>query len=163
MSWDGADCVRDRIDASRQHPPAVRQTSTSSSAMSDVENTSGTSLSGNGSGSSSDEAFECIINIKNCPLCHRPCPNSKVERDIVTHLAVCTSQDWACVNRIMVSNFMTAIQVQHKWYTNMLSKVLAGNYKISVVEWPIWFSLSYGLGCSFSVQNIEFCEYYRTE
>jgi phosphatidylserine decarboxylase len=141
----------------------VRQTSTSSSATSDAENTSGASLSGNGSGSSSDEAFERVINIKNCLLCHRPRPNSKAERDIVTHLAVCASQDWARVNRVMVGNFVTAIQAQRKWYTNVLSKVSAGNYKIGAVEWPISFSLSYGLSCSFSAQNVEFCEYYRPE
>lgn len=145
-----------------QHPPAVRQTSTSSSTTSDTENTSGGSLSGNGSGSS-DEAFERVINIKNCPLCHRPRLNSKAERDIVTHLAVCASQDWARVDRVMVSDFVTAVQAQRKWYTNVLSKVSAGNYKIGAVEWPISFSLSYGLGCSFSMRTIEFCEYYRAE
>jgi phosphatidylserine decarboxylase len=122
------------VDASGKHPSAVRQTSTSSSATSDTENTSGASLSGNGSGSSSDEAFERVINIKNCPLCHRPRLNSKAERDIVTHLAVCASQDWARVDRVMVSNFVTAVQAQRKWYTNVLSKVSAGNYKIGAVE-----------------------------
>ena len=120
-------------EAPRQHPPAVRQTSTSSSAASDTENTSGASLSGNGSGSS-EEAFERVINIKNCPLCHRPRLNSKAERDIVTHLAVCASQDWARVDRVMVSNFVTPVQAQRKWYTNVLSKVSAGNYKIGAVE-----------------------------
>lgn len=120
-------------EAPGQHPPTVRQTSTSSSATSDTENTSGASLSGNGSGSS-DEAFERVINIKNCPLCHRPRLNAKAERDIVTHLAVCASQDWARVDRVMVSNFVTAVQAQRKWYTNVLSKVSAGNYKIGAVE-----------------------------
>jgi len=158
-----ADQLQGGSEAPGQHPPAVRQTSTSSSATSDTENTSGASLSGNGSGSSNDEAFERVINIKNCPLCQRPRLNSKAERDIVTHLAVCASQDWARVDRVMVSNFVTAVQAQRKWYTNVLSKVSAGNYKIGAVEWPISFSLSYGLGCSFSAQNIEFCEYYRTE
>jgi phosphatidylserine decarboxylase len=75
-----------------------------------------------------------VINIKNCPLCHRPRLNAKAERDIVTHLAVCASQDWARVDRVMVSNFVTAVQAQRKWYTNVLSKVSAGNYKIGAVE-----------------------------
>ena len=121
-------------EASGQHMSAVRHASTSSSAAEDTENNgSGASLSGNGSGSS-DEAFERVINIKNCPLCHRPRLNSKAERDIVTHLAVCASQDWARVDRVMVSNFVTALQAQRKWYTNVLSKVSAGNYKIGAVE-----------------------------
>ncbi|KAI0245970.1 phosphatidylserine decarboxylase-domain-containing protein [Lactifluus subvellereus] len=119
-----------------QYPQAVRYPSTSSSLVSDTENTgsgSGGSVSGNSSGNgsgSSDEAFERVINIKNCPLCHRPRLNSKAERDIVTHLAVCASQDWARVDRVMVSNFVTPVQAQRKWYTNVLSKVSAGNYKI---------------------------------
>ena len=121
------------------YPSAVRQASTSSSAASDTENAGSGASSGNGSGSgsgsgSSDEAFERVINIKNCPLCHRPRLNSKAERDIVTHLAVCASQDWARVDRVMVSNFVTAVQAQRKWYTNVLSKVSAGNYKIGAVE-----------------------------
>ncbi|KAI9434992.1 hypothetical protein H4582DRAFT_1974247 [Lactarius indigo] len=46
------------------------------------------------------------------------------------HLMVCASQDWERVDRVMVSNFVTVIQVQRKWYTKVLSKVSAGNYKI---------------------------------
>ncbi|KAH9992210.1 phosphatidylserine decarboxylase-domain-containing protein [Russula compacta] len=109
-----------------QRPFPVHQISTSSSTASDTENTE----NGNGSGGSSDEIFERLINIKNCPLCQMPRLNSKAERDIVTHLAVCASQDWGRVDRVMVSNFVTAVQAQRKWYTNMLSKVSAGNYKI---------------------------------
>ncbi|KAI9439535.1 hypothetical protein H4582DRAFT_2097737 [Lactarius indigo] len=41
------------------------------------------------------------------------------------HLVVYASQDWAYVDRVMVSNFVTTIQVQRKWYTNVLSKVSA--------------------------------------
>lgn len=132
--------------SSFRHPPpprppaaAVRQASLSPSAASDTENTEntspqfghGTSVSGNGNG---DEAFERVINIKNCPLCQRPRLNSKAERDIVTHLAVCASQDWARIDHVMVGNFVTAVQAQRKWYTNVLSKVSAGNYKIGAVR-----------------------------
>jgi phosphatidylserine decarboxylase len=130
---------------------AMRYPSTSSSLMSDTENTgsvSGGSVSGNGSGngsgnsSSGEEAFERVINIKNCPLCHRPRLNSKAERDIVTHLAVCASQDWARVDRVMVGNFVTPLQAQRKWYTNVLSKVSAGNYKIGAVCNPLFFPMA---------------------
>ncbi|KAI0067215.1 hypothetical protein BV25DRAFT_1819523 [Artomyces pyxidatus] len=96
-----------------------------SSSSSDAED----SGSG-GSGSSSDEAFERVINVKNCPLCHRPRLNSKAEKDIVTHMAVCASQDWGRVDRVMVGNFVTASQAQRKWYTKVLSKVSTGNYKL---------------------------------
>jgi phosphatidylserine decarboxylase len=77
-----------------------------------------------------------VINIKNCPLCQRPRLNSKAEREIVTHLAVCASQDWARIDHVMVGNFVTAVQAQRKWYTNVLSKVSAGNYKIGAVRGP---------------------------
>ncbi|OAX36809.1 hypothetical protein K503DRAFT_276257 [Rhizopogon vinicolor AM-OR11-026] len=85
------------------------------------------------SSSSSDpdaQAFERVINIKNCPLCHRPRLNSKAEMDIITHLAICASQDWAKVDRIVVGNFVTASQAQRKWYTKVISKVSNGNYRI---------------------------------
>ncbi|KIL56688.1 hypothetical protein M378DRAFT_188531 [Amanita muscaria Koide BX008] len=74
--------------------------------------------------------FERVINVKNCPLCHRPRLNSKAEMDIVTHLAVCASQDWNQVDRIMVGNFVTASQAQRKWYTNMWEKISAGDYRL---------------------------------
>jgi phosphatidylserine decarboxylase len=38
-------------------------------------------------------------------LCHRPRLNSKAEIDFVTHLAVCASQDWKKVDRIVVGKF----------------------------------------------------------
>lgn len=146
--------IDDPAPSSFRHPPpprpppaAVRQASLSPSAASDTEN-------GNG-----DEAFERVINIKNCPLCHRPRLNSKAERDIVTHLAVCASQDWARIDHVMVGNFVTAVQAQRKWYTNVLSKVSAGNYKIGAVS---------GSRSSFSFLYprsffLEFREYYRAE
>ncbi|TCD64361.1 hypothetical protein EIP91_004230 [Steccherinum ochraceum] len=91
---------------------------------------SGGSHSGSSSPSSSEDSFERVINVKNCPLCHRPRLSSKAEVDIVTHLAVCASQDWARVDRIVVGNFVTASQAQRKWYTKVISKVSAGNYKL---------------------------------
>ena len=76
---------------------------------------------------------ERVINIKNCPLCHRPRLNSRAEMDIVTHLAVCASQDWARVDRMIVGNFVTASQAQRKWYTKVITKLSAGNYRIGAV------------------------------
>lgn len=96
--------------------------------------------SGSGSNGSNDspspDNFERVINVKNCPLCHRPRLNSKAERDIVTHLAVCASQDWARVDRIMVGNFVTASQAQRKWYTKIFSKMSAGDYRLGAVSVP---------------------------
>ena len=104
-----------------------RLPSMASSSNSDVE------VDESGTGTPSD-TVERIINVKNCPLCHRPRLNSRAEVDIVTHLAVCASQDWARMDRIVVSNFVTASQAQRKWYTKILGKVSAGNYKLGAVS-----------------------------
>ncbi|KAF7974479.1 hypothetical protein HWV62_12134 [Athelia sp. TMB] len=76
------------------------------------------------------EEMERVVNVKNCPLCHRPRLNKKAEVDIVTHLAVCASGDWAKIDRIVVGNFVTASQAQRKWYTKIISKVSSGDYRL---------------------------------
>jgi phosphatidylserine decarboxylase len=153
--------------ASGPHPQPVQDPSTPPSLMSYAENTgsgsgSGASSNGNGNdngaGSGNEEAFERVINIKNCPLCQRPRLNSKAERDIVTHLAVCASQDWARVDRVMVANFVTPVQAQRKWYTNVLSKVSAGNYKLGAVCHSASVSYSFKLK-----RGIEFRKHHRAE
>lgn len=102
-----------------------RQVSTSSS---DAEDSSGSSSP------ASDDSVERVINVKTCPLCHRARMNSKAEVDIVTHMAVCASQDWARVDRIVVGNFVTASQAQRKWYTKVISKVSSGDYRLGAVS-----------------------------
>lgn len=87
-----------------------------------------------GSGSSGDEVVERVINIRTCPLCHRPRMNSKGETDIVTHLAVCASSDWARVDRMLVGNYVTPSQAQRKWYTKVITKVSSGAYEIGAVR-----------------------------
>lgn len=129
-----------------------RQVSTSSSDAED---------SGSGSGSSSpaaeEEYVERVINVKSCPLCHRPRMNAKAEVDIVTHLAVCASQDWARVDRIVVGNFVTASQAQRKWYTKVLSKVSSGDYRLGAVCGLLLVC------CLMLIDGLEFCEYYCAE
>ncbi|KAJ7082389.1 phosphatidylserine decarboxylase-domain-containing protein [Mycena belliarum] len=89
------------------------------------------SVSASPAGSSiSDDSFERVINVKNCPLCHRPRMNSKAEVDIITHIAVCASQDWNIVDRIVVGNFVTANQAQRKWYTKIIGKISSGDYRL---------------------------------
>ena len=87
-----------------------------------------------GAASSSSVQVERVINVKNCPLCHRPRLNSKAEVDIMAHLAVCASQDWNQVDRMLVGNFVTASQAQRKWYTNILGKISAGGYRLGAVS-----------------------------
>ncbi|KAF7793754.1 hypothetical protein EIP86_004873 [Pleurotus ostreatoroseus] len=103
----------------------ARLASTSTSSSDAEEDTSSGSSS-----PSSEDSFERVINVKSCPLCHRARMNSKAEVDIVTHMAVCASQDWARVDRIVVGNFVTASQAQRKWYTKVISKVSSGGYRL---------------------------------
>lgn len=98
-------------------------------ASSDSEDVS----AGGGLFGPNEDHFERVINIKNCPLCHRPRLNSKAEVDIMTHLAICASQDWAKVDRIVVGNFVTPREAQRKWYTKVITKVSNGNYKLGAV------------------------------
>ena len=88
--------------------------------------------SGDSRGSSGpDSSVERVINVRNCPLCHRPRMNSKAEVDIITHLAVCASGDWnQSVGRIMVGEYVTTAQAQRKWYTKMVGRLTTGNYKL---------------------------------
>ncbi len=86
-----------------------------------------------GDSSPSDDSVERVINVKNCPLCHRSRLNDKAEMDIITHLAICASQDWNKVDRIMVGNFVTASQAQRKWYTKIVGKLSSGDYRLGAV------------------------------
>ena len=57
-----------------------------------------------------------MINVKNCPLCHRPWLNNKKEEmDTITNFAVCSSSDWAKNERTLVGNFVTTNRAQKKW------------------------------------------------
>jgi phosphatidylserine decarboxylase len=73
---------------------------------------------------------ERVINIRTCPLCHQARLNKRSEQDIVTHLAVCASNDWARVDRIVTANYVTSSQAQRKFLTRMVNKVTIGNYRL---------------------------------
>ncbi|WWC59635.1 phosphatidylserine decarboxylase [Kwoniella dejecticola CBS 10117] len=73
---------------------------------------------------------ERVINIKTCPLCHRPRLGKKSEQDIVTHLAVCASADWSRVDRIVTANYVTSSQAQRKFLSKIVNKVAIGSYAL---------------------------------
>ncbi|KAE8223447.1 hypothetical protein CF319_g3520 [Tilletia indica] len=91
------------------------------------------SSTGSGSGEgdySNDEVRERVITLKACPLCHMPRLSNKADGDVVTHLAVCASQDWRRVDSLMVSNFVTASQAHRKWFTKIVKKISHGSYQL---------------------------------
>ena len=121
----GGGCCRRWRWCAKKHPQSypTRQSSGTSSDAADYSS----SGSGLNSGSNSEDTFERVIHVKNCPICHRP-PNKKAKMDIITHVAVCASGDWAKIDKIVVGNFVTASQAQRKWYTKVISKVSGGDY-----------------------------------
>lgn len=103
--------------------------------------------SGGAAAAAADDSFERVINVRSCPLCHRPRMNDRAEVDIVTHMAVCASQDWNKVDRIVVGNFVTASQAQRKWYTRVLSKVSSGDYRLGAVRDFLFLPFFYDIDC----------------
>ena len=65
---------------------------------------------------------ERIVNIKACPLCHKPRLNKRSEADIITHLAICASQDWTHLNSMVVGNYVTSVQAHRKWLGKLVSR-----------------------------------------
>jgi phosphatidylserine decarboxylase len=82
-----------------------------------------------------------VINIKTCPLCHKPRLSKRAEVDIVTHLAVCASKDWSTVRNLVVANFVTSDQAQRKWFTKVISKISNGTYELGAVRLTIHLAL----------------------
>lgn len=112
-------------------PRIAQRHASSSSAGSEVE---GDESSGSGNSSPGVGQVERVINVKTCPLCHRPRMSRKGEVDIITHLAICASQDWERVDKIVVGNFVTSSQAQRKWMAKLFSKVSSGAYKLGAVS-----------------------------
>jgi len=126
-----ADVAIDLTDPPINHSqPSFSRNASASTSSSDADEP----ISGDSSPSTDSDTFERVINVKSCPLCHRQRMNSKAEVDIVTHMAICASQDWARVDRIVVGNFVTASQAQRKWYTKVIANVAAGGYRLGAVS-----------------------------
>ncbi len=113
----GIEASRDGSDRLLPPKPPQRSASMLSEADSDV----GTGASGQ---------VEQVIKLKSCPLCHMPRLNRKGEVDIVTHLAVCASQDWRRLDSMVVRNYVTASQAHRKWYTKVFTKISQGSYSL---------------------------------
>lgn len=75
---------------------------------------------------------ERVILLKSCPLCHMPRLSKKGDGDVVTHLAVCASQDWRRVDSMVVGNFVTASQAHRKWFNKIVITATQGRYKLGV-------------------------------
>ncbi|GAA5860151.1 hypothetical protein JCM8547_009204 [Rhodosporidiobolus lusitaniae] len=81
-------------------------------------------------GEGNGKSVERVINIKECPLCRKPRLSGKAEASIITHLGVCASTDPTRVNRVLVTNYVTASQAQRKFLNKVFSKVMKGSYNL---------------------------------
>ncbi|GAA5933666.1 hypothetical protein JCM10213_008562 [Rhodosporidiobolus nylandii] len=80
--------------------------------------------------SGGEKSVERVINIKECPLCRKPRLSGRAEASIITHLGVCASTDPTKVNRVLVTNYVTASQAQRKFLNKVFSKVMKGSYNL---------------------------------
>ncbi|CAG8434726.1 9000_t:CDS:10 [Scutellospora calospora] len=73
---------------------------------------------------------EHIVYIKECPICHKPDLAHLTETNVVTHVAICASNDWGEVNKFVTGDFVTESQAQRKWLSKIISKEFYGSFRI---------------------------------
>lgn len=78
----------------------------------------------------SERGVEHVIQINTCPVCNQPRLKKRSEIDIVTHLAICASQNWAKVDALVMDRYVTSSHARKRWYSKIMSKVSYGNYRL---------------------------------
>ncbi|KAK9485164.1 phosphatidylserine decarboxylase-domain-containing protein [Lipomyces starkeyi] len=77
-----------------------------------------------------EKTEEHVITIRDCPVCHQPRLDKRSEVDIITHLAMCASQDWKQVDLLTMNAYVTSDQAKRKWVGNVVSKLGYGGYRL---------------------------------
>ncbi|KAH3669007.1 hypothetical protein OGAPHI_002762 [Ogataea philodendri] len=70
-----------------------------------------------------------IIQIARCPSCLKRA-RAHDDVDIIKHLAICCSQDWSSVTRILKPSFTTPSSASRRWYTKALIKIAYGKIEL---------------------------------
>ncbi|KAF9365473.1 hypothetical protein BGX34_009902 [Mortierella sp. NVP85] len=73
---------------------------------------------------------EYVIRIATCPICRDPSLGSKLETDVITHIAVCSGNDGFNLDKLILGNFVTAANAQRKWITKVVKTLGYGRYVI---------------------------------
>ncbi|KAG0319950.1 hypothetical protein BGZ99_004832 [Dissophora globulifera] len=73
---------------------------------------------------------EYVIRISACPICHDPSFGSKLETDVITHIAVCSGNDGFNLDKLILGNFVTEANAQRKWITKVVKTLGYGRYVI---------------------------------
>ncbi|KAF9309743.1 hypothetical protein BG003_009387 [Podila horticola] len=73
---------------------------------------------------------EYVIRISACPICRDPSLGSKLETDVITHIAVCAGNDGFNLDKLILGNFVTEANAQRKWITKVVKTFGYGRYMI---------------------------------
>ncbi|KAF8939385.1 hypothetical protein BGZ58_009913 [Dissophora ornata] len=71
---------------------------------------------------------EHIIRISTCPICHDAGLGDKLETDVITHIAVCSSNDGFNLDKLIMGDFVTEANAQRKWITKVIKSLGYGRY-----------------------------------
>lgn len=77
---------------------------------------------------------EYVIRISACPICRDPSLGSKLETDVITHIAVCAGNDGFNLDKLILGNFVTEANAQRKWITKVVKTFGYGRYMIGKVR-----------------------------
>jgi len=77
---------------------------------------------------------EYVIRISSCPICRDPNLGSKLETDVITHIAVCSGNDGFNLDKLILGNFVTEANAQRKWITKVVKTLGYGRYVIGKVR-----------------------------
>ncbi|KAG0062623.1 hypothetical protein BGZ89_010521 [Linnemannia elongata] len=73
---------------------------------------------------------EHLIRITTCPICHDPSLGTKLETDIITHIAVCSGNDGFNLDKLILGDFVTEANAQRKWITKVVKSLGYGRYVV---------------------------------
>lgn len=97
-------------------------TSSTNSRDNDSSPTTGTSSEGWEEGR--------LICLRECPVCHKPWSRARGDQDILTHLAICVSEDASSIHQFIMGGFLTEEYASRKWYTKIMSYLGYGGYRL---------------------------------
>ena len=73
---------------------------------------------------------EKLIQVAQCPICKKPSLRGKSDMEILTHIAVCASEDPGLVENFVMGGFLTEAYAQRKWFTKIIGYVGYGSYSV---------------------------------
>lgn len=72
-----------------------------------------------------------IVCLRECPVCHKPWRRKNLgDEDIITHLAICVSEDISSISQFVMGGFLTEEYASRKWYTRIIAYLGYGGYRL---------------------------------